>query len=55
MFNGSAPWGILAYEKAVYLDELSDAAIDVILEHQPKKPSRSRSCRSSFSVAPTVG
>jgi FAD/FMN-containing dehydrogenase len=37
MFNGSAPWGILAYEKAVYLDELSDAAIDVILDQQPKK------------------
>ena len=37
MFNESAPWGILAYEKAVYLDELSDAAIDVILEQQPKK------------------
>jgi hypothetical protein len=37
MFNGSAPWGILAYEKSVYLDELSDAAIEVILEQQPKK------------------
>ena len=37
MFNGSAPWGLLAYEKAVYLDELSDAAIEVILEHQPNK------------------
>ena len=37
MFNGSAPWGLLAYEKAVYLDELSDGAIDVILEHQPHK------------------
>jgi FAD/FMN-containing dehydrogenase len=37
MFNASAPWGILAYEKAVYLDVLSDAAIEVILEHQPKK------------------
>jgi FAD/FMN-containing dehydrogenase len=37
MFNASAPWGILAYEKAVYLDELSDAAIEVILEQQPKK------------------
>jgi FAD/FMN-containing dehydrogenase len=37
MFNESAPWGILAYEKAVYLDELSDDAIEVILEHQPKK------------------
>jgi FAD/FMN-containing dehydrogenase len=37
MFNASAPWGILAYEKAVYLDGLSDAAIEVILEQQPKK------------------
>jgi FAD/FMN-containing dehydrogenase len=37
MFNASAPWGILAYEKAVYLDELNDAAIEVILEQQPKK------------------
>jgi FAD/FMN-containing dehydrogenase len=37
MFNDSAPWGIRAYEKAVYLDELSDEAIEVILEHQPKK------------------
>ncbi len=37
MFNESAPCGILAYEKAVYLDELSDAAIEVILEQQPKK------------------
>ena len=37
MFNASAPWGILAYEKAVYLDEVSDAAIEVILEHQPKR------------------
>jgi FAD/FMN-containing dehydrogenase len=37
MFNGSAPWGLLAYEKAVYLDELTDGAIEVILEHQPHK------------------
>src|SRR5262249_23773313 len=39
MFNGSAPWGILAYEKAVYLDELTDGAIEVILERQPDKQS----------------
>jgi FAD/FMN-containing dehydrogenase len=39
MFNASAPWGTLGYEKAVYLDELTDAAIDVIVEHQPKKAS----------------
>ena len=29
--------GLLAYEKAVYLDELTDGAIEVILEHQPNK------------------
>jgi FAD/FMN-containing dehydrogenase len=39
MFDPSAPWGMMAYEKAVYLDELSDGAIDVIVEHQPKKAS----------------
>jgi FAD/FMN-containing dehydrogenase len=39
MFNDSAPWGALAYEKALYLDELTDAAIDVIVEHFPKKTS----------------
>ena len=39
MFDESAPWGILAYEKAVYLDALTDAAIEVIVEHQPKKQS----------------
>jgi hypothetical protein len=39
MFDASAPWGILGYEKAVHLDELSDAAIDVIVEHVPRKAS----------------
>jgi hypothetical protein len=39
MFDPSAPWGILAYEKAVYLDELTDGAIDVIAEQQPRKAS----------------
>jgi FAD/FMN-containing dehydrogenase len=39
MFNGSAAWGTLGYEKALYLDELSDAAIAVIGEHVPKKKS----------------
>jgi len=29
--------GIHAYEKAVYLHELTDGAIDVILEHQARK------------------
>ena len=39
MFDESAPWGMHSYEKAVYLDELTDAAIDVIVEHQAKKMS----------------
>jgi FAD/FMN-containing dehydrogenase len=39
MFNPSAPWGTLGYEKALYLDDLSDAAIAVISEHAPKKSS----------------
>ncbi len=39
MFDPSAPWGILAYEKAIYLDELTDGAIDVIVERQPHKAS----------------
>ena len=39
MFNDFAQWGTLGYEKALYLDELSDAAIAVIAEHVPKKNS----------------
>ncbi len=39
MFDAAAPWGTHAYEKAVYLQELTDGAIDVILEHQAKKMS----------------
>ena len=39
MFDESAPWGIRGYEKAVYLDELTDAVIEVIARHLPKKPS----------------
>ena len=39
MFDASAPWGMHNYEKAVYLAELSDGAIDAILTHQAKKMS----------------
>ncbi|MEQ1910394.1 MAG: FAD-binding oxidoreductase [Vicinamibacterales bacterium] len=39
MFNESATWGLLGYEKALYLNELSDAAIEVIGEHVPRKTS----------------
>ena len=44
MFNESAVWGTLAYEKALYLDELSDGVIDVIGEHAPKKSSALSFC-----------
>ena len=39
MFDGSAPWGMHSYEKAVYLTELTDGAIETILEHQARKVS----------------
>jgi hypothetical protein len=39
MFDETAPWGIRAYEKAVYLDELTDESIDVIARHIPGKAS----------------
>ena len=39
MFDDSAPWGLFSYEKAVYVEEMSDEAIEVILEHQAKKVS----------------
>jgi FAD/FMN-containing dehydrogenase len=39
MLDESAPWGILGYEKALSLDEFSDAAIDVVAEHFPRKTS----------------
>lgn len=37
MFDDTAPWGAMAYEKAVHLDELTDEVIDVLVEHQPRK------------------
>jgi berberine-like enzyme len=39
LMDPSAPWGSFAYEKGVYLDELSDGAIDVIMAHQSRKAS----------------
>ena len=39
MLDAAAPWGILAYEKALYLDELTDDVIDVVVEHTPRKHS----------------
>ncbi|GJF01992.1 FAD-binding oxidoreductase [Pseudonocardia sp. D17] len=39
ILDDAAPWGIHAYGKALYLDELSDAAIDVIAGRLPAKVS----------------
>ncbi len=39
MFDESAPWGILAYEKSLYLDELTDDVIAVVTEQFPRKQS----------------
>ena len=39
MFNDGAPWGLPAYEKSLFLDELTDAAIATIGEHASKKQS----------------
>ena len=39
MFDESAPWGVRGYEKAVYLDDLTDPAIEVMARHLPEKAS----------------
>ena len=39
MFDPAVPWGIRGYEKAVYLDEMSDGAVDVIARRLPQKSS----------------
>ncbi|WP_308286370.1 BBE domain-containing protein [Actinomycetospora endophytica] len=39
MLDDSAPWGALGYEKALSLDEFSDAAIDVVVDQFPRKTS----------------
>ncbi|HEY7429135.1 MAG TPA: FAD-binding oxidoreductase [Streptosporangiaceae bacterium] len=37
MFDGSAPWGIMGYERGIFLEELTDGAIDTIVGNQPHK------------------
>jgi FAD binding domain/Berberine and berberine like len=39
MFDAGNPWGTLAYEKALHLEELTDEAIAVITEHFPRRSS----------------
>ena len=37
MLDDSAPWGICAYEKALYLDELTDEVVDVLADRAGDK------------------
>ena len=39
MFDEGNAWGMHAYEKALYLDELSDEVIDIFAEQLPRKAS----------------
>ncbi len=39
MFDDTFHWGIHAYDKSLYLDDLSDEVIDVVAEHLPGKSS----------------
>jgi FAD/FMN-containing dehydrogenase len=39
LLDESAPWGAHAYEKSLYLDELTDDVIRVFTEHLPQKSS----------------
>ncbi len=39
MLDGAAPWGIMCYEKGIYLDDLSEDVIRVFVEHYPRKTS----------------
>jgi FAD/FMN-containing dehydrogenase len=39
MFDEGNPWGTYAYEKALYLDELSDEVIAIFADHVPRKAS----------------
>jgi hypothetical protein len=46
LLDDSAPWGVNAYEKALYLDDLNEAVIDTITEFTRRK-------KSPMSFAPT--
>jgi hypothetical protein len=39
MFDEGNQWGTFGYEKALYVDELSDSVIDVITEYVPRRSS----------------
>lgn len=39
MLDASAPWGILGYEKAIYVDELTDDVVAIVAEQLTRKSS----------------
>jgi FAD/FMN-containing dehydrogenase len=39
MLDTAAPWGMRSYDKSVYLDDFSDAVIDIAVEYLPRKSS----------------
>jgi hypothetical protein len=39
MFDEGNEWGTYGYEKGLYVDDLSDAVIEVLVEHLPRKSS----------------
>lgn len=39
LLDDAAPWGIQAYQKAHYIDRLTDDVIDVVTTHMPRKNS----------------
>lgn len=39
MFDDSAPWGLRSYEKALYVDELTDGVVAALVEHLPRRGS----------------
>jgi FAD/FMN-containing dehydrogenase len=51
LVDASQPWGSFAYEKGLYLDDLSDDAIAVMVEHLPQKASPT----SSIAMFPLAG
>lgn len=51
LLDESAPWGIQAYGRALALDNLTDGAIDVIVDHLPRK----KSPMSLMPIFATVG
>jgi FAD/FMN-containing dehydrogenase len=50
MFDESAFWGQFAYEKSLFLDDLTEGVLSVIAEHVPKKSSPLSFC-PTFSLA----